>query len=157
MLADPHVTLAYSTTPVDVSNLVERRHNLALEHKGRSIEKFGDTVVLRVEDPQLHEEHQRLRDAGASHDFPRYQPHISITRNPGNVDLSKVKPFMGSLTLNGEVRNVLDPDAGEDTPEVPTRTSPDAPMPEKDYTEAPKWALPRNAAHDDRASNGSRS
>ena len=41
-------------------------------------------------------------EAGATWDWPEYQPHISIQVG-GNVDLSKVEPYQGKIVLGPEI------------------------------------------------------
>ena len=38
---------------------------------------------------------------GASHDYPDYQPHISLTGEPVNLD--GVEPYRGEIVLGPEV------------------------------------------------------
>jgi hypothetical protein len=49
-------------------------------------------LVLRVEHQHLHERHAAAIAAGAHHDFPAYEPHITLTHrmNPTDFDHSTV-------------------------------------------------------------------
>jgi hypothetical protein len=51
-----------------------------------------------------------MREAGASWDWPDYQPHISLSKAP--VDLSKIEPYRGEIVLGPEIFEEII--AGED-------------------------------------------
>jgi hypothetical protein len=40
---------------------------------------------------------------GASHDFDEYQPHVTITYEGSDLDLSKVEPYRGELVFGPEI------------------------------------------------------
>ncbi|VTU38223.1 DNA repair protein RadC [Variovorax sp. PBS-H4] len=109
---DLHVTVGFSRTPVDASAVPLAKPTTILPGTARSVQRLGDegAVVLMVESRVLDKDHKALRDAGASWDFPGYQPHVTITYNPGAVDLSKVVPFQGPIDLMGEERRPLKAD-----------------------------------------------
>lgn len=69
----------------------------------RIVEPLGDrTAVLLFTSSQLSWRHESiLRAADAQHNFPSYQPHISLTGEP--VDLSAVEPFRGKVVLGPEI------------------------------------------------------
>lgn len=63
---------------------------------------FGDgTTVLEFNCSALTWRHREILEAGASWDWPEYQPHISITKEA--VDLTKVKPYTGPIILGPEI------------------------------------------------------
>jgi 2'-5' RNA ligase len=70
-------------------------------------------VVLRFESPALAERWQEFKDAGASWDHDAYRPHVTITYDAGDVDLSKVKPYDGLLEFDGEVFGEVKPGSVE--------------------------------------------
>lgn len=106
---DMHVTIAFSKTPVDWSKLSPQkdvlRHDMPEGTGERTLEQLGaeGAVVLRFESPWLQERWQEFRDAGASWDHDAYRPHVTITYDAGDVDLSKVKPYDGVLEFDPEV------------------------------------------------------
>ncbi|MNT97626.1 hypothetical protein D3C72_2399890 [compost metagenome] len=68
------------------------------------LEVFGEgAVVLAFNSSDLSWRHMSLREIGASWDYPEYQPHITITYNLGDVDVSKVEPYRGEIILGAEV------------------------------------------------------
>lgn len=150
ILDDLHVTLAYSSKRVDASAVPLASAPVNLSGRGRSLDKFGETVVLKLDDAQLRPTWQALKDAGASWDYPDYAPHVSITREPGSVNIDKIEPYRGPIQLLGEERSVLDDDAGEDTPEQSTDAAPAAaPAPEtpaqrKEAAARAAWFTPGN-------------
>lgn len=116
---DLHVTIAFSRTPVDWMKAGESWNNdkngtLTVTPGGaRMVEPLGDkgAVVLLFNSSELSWRHEAIRrDAGASWDFPEYQPHVTITYAGGDVDLSKVTPYPGKLVFGPELFSELDED-----------------------------------------------
>jgi hypothetical protein len=114
---DMHVTIAFSKQPLDWAQLQPDtsilRHDMT--DQGRSIEALGNecAVVLRFESPALAERWQEFKDAGASSDHDAYRPHVTITYDAGDVDLSKVKPYDGLLEFDVEVFSEMKPGSVE--------------------------------------------
>lgn len=105
-----HVTIAYSTQLVDWMKVGESwsgdsKGLLKIAPGGaRLIEKFGEgAVVLLFNSSELAWRHVSIIEAGASWDWPEYQPHITFTYEPGSVDLSKVEPYRGAIELGPEI------------------------------------------------------
>lgn len=79
----PHVTLAYSTSPVDLT-----REAFALDAGELEVtptkmyfDRFDNgAVVLVFENDAIRARHDEFRAAGASWDFPHYNSHITIGR-----------------------------------------------------------------------------
>ena len=80
----PHVTLIYSRGLVDWSSPVFAPDSkpLFVPQTRFPVWLFGDCVVLGLESPLLKERHEALRACGATSDFPTYNPHITIGKNP---------------------------------------------------------------------------
>lgn len=79
----PHVTLAYSTTPVDLRQGVFALDDgdLVVEPQKMHFDRFDNgAVVLVFESDAIRARHDEFRAAGASWDFPRYNSHITIGR-----------------------------------------------------------------------------
>lgn len=105
---DLHVTIAYSTTPIDWMKIPSdwnetANGNLEIAPGGvRIVEPLGDRgAVLLFTSSRLTWRHEEIIRAGASHGFPDYQPHISLTGEP--VDLSSVEPYRGKIILGPEI------------------------------------------------------
>lgn len=108
--ADMHVTVAYSTKPVNWFGMGDDygfyREPLRVMPGGpRVVDQLGDkgAVVLHFWDGYLANRHRTMREAGASWDFPTYLPHVTFTYDPGHVDLSKVEPFTDELLFGPEI------------------------------------------------------
>lgn len=106
VVADPHVTLLLSKKLVDW-NTVERDTSVIVQHDGtpRSIASLGSNgaVVLRFVSSDLAARHDALVAAGGSHDYPTYEPHVTITyQAPDGLDLSRVVAYQGSLIFGPE-------------------------------------------------------
>lgn len=101
---DMHVTVVYSKKKMDwfsVPDGVDHYRN-KYQKGDRSVEALGEAVVLKFESPDLSARWQEFRDAGASWDYPSYMPHVSITYDPGDVDLDTIEPFTGLLEFGPE-------------------------------------------------------
>lgn len=114
--ADLHVTVAYSRNPVDWMKVGESwsgdgKGQLKIAPGGaRLIDKFGEgAVVLLFNSSELAWRHVSIVEAGASWDWPDYQPHITFTYEPGSVDIDKVKPYRGAIELGPEIFEELAP------------------------------------------------
>jgi len=108
---DLHVTIAYSTTPVDWIKMGSSWVDYSGKGSGdmlitaggpRVVEPLGDrTAVLMFASSDLGWRNREMREAGASWDLPDYQPHISLTGDP--VDLTNVEPYRGPIELGPEI------------------------------------------------------
>ncbi len=104
--AELHVTIACSRTPVDWMAITPtwQGEELKVDAGGpRLVEAFGEAIVLLFNSGDLQWRHREIREAGASWDHPEYQPHVTFTYDPGEVDLSKVQPYNGPLVFGAEI------------------------------------------------------
>ena len=83
---DMHVTVLFSRASVDPMQIEEDwvmndEGNLIVPPGGpRLVERLGpEAVVLLFGNGHLKYRHSRMIEAGASHDYPEYQPHVTIT------------------------------------------------------------------------------
>lgn len=108
---DLHVTIAASRAKLDWMTICEtmpwdRDGELTVNAGGaRIVEPIGapGTVALKFTSAYLGWRHDEISAAGASWDFPDYQPHITITKSASDMDLSKVEPFIGELRFGPEI------------------------------------------------------
>lgn len=104
---DLHVTIAHSSAPVDWMKVEDDWGDpdgtLTIKAGGpRLVEPLGDhTAVLLFSSSHLGYRHERIRSIGASWDYADYQPHISLTGEP--VQLDNVEPYKGVIELGPEV------------------------------------------------------
>lgn len=113
---DLHVTIAYSRTPVDwikagnATEWGEADGKLTIPAGGpRVVEPLGGmTAVLMFASSALSWRHEDIKRAGASFDYPDYQPHVSLTKAP--IDLGKVEPYRGPIVFGPEVFEEIDPE-----------------------------------------------
>lgn len=107
IVPDLHVTIAYSRDPVDwfkVGTSWSERIEIAAGGP-RQMERLGEDgryIALLITANDLVWRHREIIEAGASWDWPDYQPHISIQIG-GEVDLSKVEPYQGRIILGPEI------------------------------------------------------
>lgn len=111
-----HVTVLHSRTPVDwfkLSGGWAYNGELTVGEGGpRKLERFGDegAIVLRFAHDELKWSHESKVNAGASHDFPDYLPHLTVGFDPdGTLDLEALEPFVGELKFGPEIFEALDP------------------------------------------------
>jgi len=115
---DMHVTVLYSRRPVDPMKIGEAWSNeddggLLIKAGGpRAIERLGeDAVVLMFASDNLSWRHRQMVEAGGSHDFPDYTPHVTLTYSaPEGLDLEAIRPFTGELRFGPELFEPLDED-----------------------------------------------
>ncbi len=108
---DLHVTIAYSRSPMDWIAVGEPWDDeITIKEGGpRIMEVFGENaLVLQFASHQLNWRHQEMRRAGASWDWPEYQPHISISYGTQAVDLKDIEPYQGPIVLGPELFSEVD-------------------------------------------------
>jgi len=96
---DLHVTIAFSRTPFDWSAIPpDEREVIVPPASDRIVTLLGDggAIVLKFNSDVLTKEWRSYRDAGASWDFPEYQPHMTISYSKMPSDLS---PWTGEIRL----------------------------------------------------------
>jgi hypothetical protein len=106
---DLHVTIIYSRTPMDwikagnESGWGEKDGRLTIAPGGpRVIEPLGDmTAVLLFASWELGYRHNSIIEAGATHGYDSYVPHISLTK--AAIDLESVEPYRGKIVLGPEI------------------------------------------------------
>jgi phage-related protein (TIGR01555 family) len=105
-----HVTIAFSRTPLDWMKIGDpwsgdTKGELVIAPGGaRLVEPLGPkgAIVLLFNSSELAWRHMQIKEAGASWDWPEYQPHITITYDQQGVDLAKVEPYRGRIVLGPE-------------------------------------------------------
>lgn len=111
---DVHVTIAFSKEPVQWSDIEPKEDDVSVPAggRGRVIERLGDkgAVVLRFESSALTKRWHQFRGIGASWDWPGYKPHVTITYDVGDLDLSGIEPYDGPLDFGPEVFAEVDSD-----------------------------------------------
>lgn len=85
-----HITTVYSRTPIKYkpSPAAITVHPIGYDLFGHP----NKVLVLKVENPALHERFNKAKAAGASWDYPNYQPHITLaTKVDPNLDITKLE------------------------------------------------------------------
>lgn len=107
-----HVTVLYSKRPIDWFLTGNSWGPEVKVPPGgpRTIEKFGEgAIVLRFSSEDLLYRHNSFVEiAGASHDYEDYAPHVTITYQGNDIDLSKIEPFTGELVFGPEIFTEID-------------------------------------------------
>lgn len=111
------VTVAYSKAPVDwmkVGSDDWDADGVKVIGGPRMLERFGPekkTIVLLFSSSRLGYRHEEILRAGASFDWPEYQPHVTIDYDaPDDIDIDAIKPFSGELRFGTERFERLDED-----------------------------------------------
>lgn len=113
---DLHVTVAFSREAVDWMKVGENWTSgpdgklTVVPGGARLVDPLGDkgAIVLLFNSSELAWRHMAIREAGASWDWPEYQPHVTITYDGAGVDLSKVEPYRGKLVFGPEIFAEID-------------------------------------------------
>ncbi|TGP22305.1 MULTISPECIES: phage portal protein [unclassified Mesorhizobium] len=113
-----HVTIAYSRARIDWLTVGENwvqnpKGTLTIAPGGprvvEALGKDGAAIALLFASTDLSWRHMAIREAGASWDWPEYQPHVTITMDAAGVDLDKVEPYRGELVFGPEIFEEVDP------------------------------------------------
>lgn len=108
-----HTTLIYS----EKGNAdFEAQDNYDSEIKATftSFDKFGkdnEVLVMKVESDELHKRHKELMSTyNLSYNFDEYRPHITLSYDAKDFDISKLDDYYGDIIFIGEESNELDTD-----------------------------------------------
>lgn len=104
---DMHVTITYSRQAVNWMQMGEAwGGDLTVNAGGaRVMEVFGpdkDTAVLAFVCSGLSWRHEEMVRAGATWDWPEYQPHVSISYS-FDGDIEAIEPWRGEIKLGPEI------------------------------------------------------
>lgn len=115
--ADMHVTVLYSKQPVDPMKMGEtwtdeEGGGLTVKPGGpRALERFdGGAVVLQFASWALQSRHEQMVREGASHDYPEYLPHVTLSYGAADIDLASIVPYPGELQFGPEIFAPIDED-----------------------------------------------
>lgn len=113
VMQDIHVTLAYSKVEVDWTTLTPDTTPLTSTGGERHLEALGDdgeAKVLRFEDDALEARWQALKDAGCHWKYDAYKPHLTISWDADDLDLTTLEPYTGKLEFGPEIFSELKDD-----------------------------------------------
>jgi 2'-5' RNA ligase len=108
-----HTTVIYSRK--GIPDVMNDKIDTPLSGKIIGWKIFGTQVgvkclVASVECDELDDQHNRIRaEYGATHDFPEYQPHITVSYNYGDGAVPKEIPTF-PIVFNKITMKALDPD-----------------------------------------------
>lgn len=115
-----HVTIAFSRAPVDWMKVGEAcTHGddgrMVIRPGGpRVVDRLGpkkEAIVLMFASSELCWRHEEIKRAGASWDWPDYQPHITITyEGDPELDVEQLEPYRGEIVLGPEIFEELTED-----------------------------------------------
>lgn len=113
--SDMHVTIAYSKAELSWATIPFEYRKVIVDGGFREIKRLGDkgAIVLCFESKELHHRWKRLKELGASWDWPSFQPHVTLTYSGdsfSNEALEKMEPYEGVLWFGAEHWNKVDDD-----------------------------------------------
>lgn len=116
-----HITIAFDkkkhdwrSIPFDADSFVDVK-----TVDERSVEKFkGGAYVLEVYSTELTARWAELIQAGLYWKHPDYRPHVTISYNDQDIDISKIEPFSGTINLGPEVVDEVIDSWGDDKQEI---------------------------------------
>lgn len=80
--------------------------------KSQPTDKFPNPtscLVLKYKCPELVARHKELMDThGATFDYPEYNPHITLSYNVGDIDISSLPEFDAPIEITSEYGKELD-------------------------------------------------
>ena len=116
---DMHVTVCYSKAQVDWAVIKPLKKKLSIITSVRSVELLGDdgAAVLKFTSDDLQKRWQEFQDAGASWDYEKYTPHITISYDPPE-DLRRITPYTGPIVLGPEEFSEVEEGWAEDIKEL---------------------------------------
>lgn len=94
-----HVTIAYSKALIDHSK-IPKDQDIVIASMPKKIRKFGSCNVLCFNSPVLELRHRKLKDLGASWDYPDYKPHLTFAK--GNLKIPGCLPYDWPLVFGPE-------------------------------------------------------
>lgn len=108
-----HVTQVYSREPVSLNVM---GGDVTAEGGARSIGPLGDkgAVVLHFVSQDLQDRHAEAMAAGASHDWPKFLTHVTLSYDAAGVDLAKIEAPSFPLVFGPEVHAPINDDWAED-------------------------------------------
>lgn len=99
-----HITIAYSTTPVDWKSIPEKTDFLIIEaDPNRKLTVFGQATVLLVNSDELHNRWKEFIEHGASYDFKEYHPHVTLSYKDPVIN----KIYNGPIQLGPEKFDIV--------------------------------------------------
>jgi len=115
IVEDLHVTVVYSQAPLDwikagnASDWDGKAEITIPEGGPRVVEPLGNmSAVLLFASSSLCWRHEEIVRAGASHGYPEYVPHISLTKAPVDESLT-IEPYRGKIILGPEIFEEIKP------------------------------------------------
>lgn len=109
--SEMHVTITYSRRPVNWMKMggywswtADNDRHTVPPGGPRLVEAIGSegAVALFFFSGHLDQRNREMRDAGASWDYDAYLPHVTLTYDSGDLDLSTVEPYRGELRFGPE-------------------------------------------------------
>lgn len=112
-----HATVMYSKTSVDWPEPDDDVVTIR-SHTKRAVEALGDSgaVVLKFENSTLKRRWAELCEMGCTYDHDDFIPHITLSWDADDLDLTKVEPYTGPIVLGPEVFEPVDEDWRENMP-----------------------------------------
>lgn len=112
MVEDPHVTIAYSKTPIKLGFNDLQKDTLYIPKEERRLFRMGITKALVLDVTQelakdkLRKRHAEFRKLGATWDFAHYIPHITVSMLTPGQNTKGLPFFNHDLIFGPEILEV---------------------------------------------------
>lgn len=114
--AEYHITTVYSKEPFSGYRPLQLHEPKRIGKGKRTVERFGDAVVVTLTSSTLQKQWEQARAKGASWDFPSYRAHITIAKEvPPKFKVEKIPPYSGVIEIVSEKVEPLDESKGDDS------------------------------------------
>lgn len=103
--ADMHATQVYSRKAAPLEPLRDE-----IVAGPTRVAPIGDqgAVALHINSPEMQARFAEAKAAGATHDYPEFQPHVTLSYNAPGFDASKIAEPMPAVRLGPEIHAPLD-------------------------------------------------
>lgn len=108
-----HTTVIYSEQGNSQFQYQEK-YETEIKAKFAGFDMFGaenDVLVIKIKSPELQARHKSMMEEyDLSYNFDEYIPHITLSYDAADFDISKLDDYHGDLMFSGEEANELDSD-----------------------------------------------
>lgn len=111
-----HTTISYSRVPIEWEPREDLQDDPSAEVVAGGLTVFESRkdstrcLVLLLDSDYLQERFDTAIEAGATHDFPDYKPHITLSYDIGTLDIKRLPVPEVELVLSHEYAEPLDND-----------------------------------------------
>lgn len=102
-----HVSLLYSRTPIRPTLSTNEFHADAVKFKVFKDSNGLNALAVVLDAPEITQRHEHFIRLGATHDFPTYVPHLTVSYDIGDFNISDLELPYFHLLFCGEFAREL--------------------------------------------------